>query len=394
MRVLYVNHTAEVGGGERSLLALLAALPREIEPVLAAPPGGLQEAARSLGVPVTTIAGTAGSLRLHPLHTPRAVAEMALAAAQVRRAAHRERAGIVHANSIRAGIVLGLSGMRRTPTVVHVRDVLPPGPLTSATMRLIAASARAVIANSRYTGDAVRAAAPSASVEVIYNPVDLERWDPERIDRADARAGLGEPLAGRLLLGVVAQLSPWKGQDTAIEALRLLRADGRDAHLLLVGSAKFLARSTRFDNERYLERLRALVADAGLEDRVSWLGEREDVPELMRALDVLLLPSWEEPFGRAVIEAMALGVPVVATDVGGPAEIITDGRDGYLLAPRDAAAWARRITELADHPELAAEIGQAGRRNVRERFTVAGHLDAVLALYARLCGGEPPVMSP
>ena len=80
--------------------------------------------------------------------------------------------------------------------------------------------------------------------------------------------------------------------------------------------------------------LRELVAREGLQDRVSWLGEREDVPELIGALDVLLLPSWEEPFGRALIEAMALGVPVVATSVGGPPEIVEQGRQGYLLAPR------------------------------------------------------------
>ena len=112
-----------------------------------------------------------------------------------------------------------------------------------------------------------------------------------------------------MLLGVVAQLSPWKGQDTAIEALRILREQGIDAHLLLIGSAKFVARATRFDNEGYVAGLRRLVADAGLQDHVTWLGEREDVPELVRALDVLLLPSWEEPFGRALIEAMALKCP-------------------------------------------------------------------------------------
>ena len=185
-----------------------------------------------------------------------------------------------------------------------------------------------------------------------------------------------------------------QGQDTAIEALALLREQGRDAQLLLIGAAKFVARSTRFDNERYLARLHELVARAGLQDRVSWLGEREDVPELMRALDVLLLPSWEEPFGRAVIEAMALGVPVLATEVGGPAEILTDGREGYLLPPRAPAAWARAIAELADDPDLAAAMGRAGRSRVREHFTVAEHVDRVLALYTRLERAAPPVTRP
>ncbi|HWD11476.1 MAG TPA: glycosyltransferase family 4 protein [Solirubrobacteraceae bacterium] len=394
MKVLYVNHTAAVSGGERSLLSLLSGLPDSVDALVAAPRGQLQATVRALGVPVATITGTAGSLRLHPAHTPRAVAEMALAAAQVRRLARRSASDVLHANSIRAGLVLALARAPGVPTVVHVRDCLPPGALSTATLRLIAASATTVIANSRYTASSVLSAAPAARVEVIYNPVDLQRWDPARLDRGAARARLGEVVAGRLLLGVVAQLSPWKGQDTAIEALRLLREEGRDAHLLLIGSAKFVARSTRFDNERYVAHLHALAAAAGLEDRISWLGEREDVPELVRALDVLLLPSWEEPFGRSLIEAMALGVPVIATNVGGPAEILDDGVEGWLLAPRDPAPWARAIAGLADDPQRAAEIGRAGRRRVEERFALERHVTAVLALYARVVARAAHVADP
>jgi glycosyltransferase involved in cell wall biosynthesis len=385
MRVLYVNHTAEVSGAEHSLLSLLVGLPDTVRPHVAVPRGRLAAAVERLGIPTTTIAGTAGSLRLHPLHTPRALAEMALAAAQVHRAARRHGAEVVHANSIRAGIVLGLARLstaaRPTATVVHVRDCLPTGALSTATLRLIAATATTVVANSRYTSQSVRAAAPDARLEVIYNPVDLEHWDAAHIDRGAARARLG--VAGRrgLLLGVVAQLSPWKGQDTAIEALRQACEEGLDAHLLLIGSAKFRARATRFDNEGYVAHLRALVADAGLQDRVSWLGEREDVPELLSALDILLLPSWEEPFGRALIEAMALEVPVIATSVGGPAEIIDDGREGLLRSPRDAHAWTQAIAALASDAEARARMGRAGHERVEQRFTLASHVAAMLAVY-------------
>lgn len=383
MRVLYVNHTATVSGAERSLLDLLAALPRAVQPLVATPEGRLREAVETLGIPSTRITGTAGSLRVHPLHTPRAIAEMTAAAWQVRRAAARHGAELVHANSIRAGIVLALARLGPIPTVVHVRDCLPPGPVTTATMRLIAATATTVVANSRYTAESVRAAAPGARLEVVHNPVDLERWDPARIDRTGSRAALGEAGEHGLLVGVVAQLTPWKGQDTAIEALKLLCQEGIDAHLLLIGSAKFVDRATRFDNEGYLARLHELVADAGLEARVSWLGEREDVPELVGALDVLLLPSWEEPFGRSLIEAMALGVPVIATTVGGPTEIVRDGHEGYLVPPRDAGAWAQAIRRFAESPELGLQMGRAGRRTVLEGFTVTDHMTTVLQVYER-----------
>jgi glycosyltransferase involved in cell wall biosynthesis len=272
VKVLYVNHTAEVSGAEHSLLTLLAAPPETVSPLVGAPRGRLAGAVAELGIPVTTIRGTAGSLRLHPLHTPRALAELSAAAWQVRRAARRERPDVVHANSIRAGIVLALARLAPTATVVHVRDCLPQGAVANATMRLLAATATTVVANSDYTARAVRALAPGARLAVAHNPVDLARFDPARIDRAGARARLGAAGERRVLLGVVAQLSPWKGQDTAIETLRLLCEEGIDAQLLLIGSAKFRARATRFDNEGFLARLRVRVREAGLEDRVSWLG--------------------------------------------------------------------------------------------------------------------------
>jgi L-malate glycosyltransferase len=383
VKVLYVNHTATVSGGEHSLLSLLGGLPASVQARVACPAGALQREAEQLPVPVSRIVGTAGSLRLHPLHTPQALAEIALAGVQVGRLARRYGSEVVHANSIRSGLIVGLSPAMRAASVVYVRDCLPRALLANATLRLIAATATVVVANSRYTARAVEDAAPNARVEVVHSPVDLARWDPARIDRARARARLGRAGERSMLLGVVAQLTAWKGQDTAIEALRALRAEGVDAHLLLIGSAKFVDRSTRLDNQAYVARLHELVERAGLKERVSWLGERDDVPELVRTLDALLLPSSEEPFGRVLIEAMALEVPVLATEVGGPKEIVEHGREGYLLPPREPGAWAAAIAGLAADPERARAMGRAGRARVEQAFGVRDHVAAMLAVYER-----------
>lgn len=385
MNVLYVNHTAEVSGAERSLLDLIEGLPEMIQPLLATPDGRLAEEAQRLGIPTTSISGTAGSLKLHPSRTPLALAEIAIAAGEIRRAARRHRAVLIHANSIRAGVALSLTHSSAA-TVVHVRDCLPPGRLSAATLRRIASTATTIVANSEYTADSVRRLAPDAQLEIVHNPVDLERWDPTRFDRVHARARLREVRPRSLLLGVVAQLTPWKGQDTAVEALQLLRRQGIDAHLLLIGSAKFISPSTRYNNQAYVAELRERIDAAGLGDRVSWLGERDDVPELVSALDALLLPSWEEPFGRALIEAMALKVPVVATSVGGPCEIITDGREGFLVEPRNPAAWAAAIRRLAESPTLGREMGQAGRLRVEGAFSLDHHVAAMLNVYERALG--------
>jgi glycosyltransferase involved in cell wall biosynthesis len=392
MRILYVNHTAAISGSERSLLTLLARLPSGIEARVATPAGPLAEAVEELGIPVTHIAATAGSLRLHPVHTPRALAEMSVAAVQVGRAARRHRAELVEANSIRAGVELGLSAAAGAARVVHVRDCLPPGPATTATMRLIARTATVVLANSRYTAGTVLRAAPSAPLQVVHPAIDIARFDPSRIDRAAARARLGPAGSRGVLLGMVAQLSPWKGQATAIEALRLLCEQGLDAHLLLIGSAKFVARSTRFDNAAYVAGLRRLITTGGLEDRVSWLGERDDVQELIRALDMLLLPSREEPFGRALLEAMALEVPVLATNLGGPPELVRDGVEGYLLSPDEPRAWAAAIRQVAETPGRVPELGRAGRRRIAEGFTVERLVGRMLEIYREAIAkrrGEP-----
>src|SRR5437763_4908760 len=201
MNVLYVNHTDVVSGGERSLLGLIGALPDEVRPLVACPPGDLQRAVSALGIPATPMTGTAGSLRLHPLHTPRALAELARAALQVGRASRLHRAEVVHANSIRAGIVVGLARVLGAAKVVHVRDCLPPGTVSVATMRLLASTATTIVANSAYTAASVKALAPRAHIEVVHNGVDLDVWDPERIDRSSARAALGEAGSRPLLLG-------------------------------------------------------------------------------------------------------------------------------------------------------------------------------------------------
>jgi glycosyltransferase involved in cell wall biosynthesis len=384
VRILYVSHTAVVSGAELSLLDLLGALPPSVQPLLATPAGPLQALAEERGIATTEIRGTAGSLRIHPVHTPRALLQMTRAAWQVRRAAARHRAEVIHANSIRAGIVLAFSYLRSAPTIVHVRDCLPPGRASTAVLRLIAASATTIVANSRYTAESVTAAVPGARVQVVHNPVDLERFDPGKIDRASARARLGDSGAADVLLGVVAQLSPWKGQDTAIEALGVLREEGLDARLLLVGSAKFVDRATRFDNSDYVARLRQLASRIGVAERVEWLGERTDIPQIVRALDVLLLPSWEEPFGRTLIEAMALEVPVVATTVGGPREIVHDGREGRLAPPREARMWASAIAGIVRSADGGRAMGRAGRRTVEQQFTSEHHVRAMLAIYEAL----------
>jgi len=137
-------------------------------------------------------------------------------------------------------------------------------------------------------------------------------------------------------LGEVAQITPWKGQLVAIDSLALLHERHPRAQLLLVGDVAFAGPSVRYDNAAYARKLRQRVAELGLEDSVHFLGRREDVPAIMAALDLFLLPSWEEPLGTVVAEAMACGTVPLVTSEGGPREMVQDGVNGRLLPPHDA----------------------------------------------------------
>ena len=110
-----------------------------------------------------------------------------------------------------------------------------------------------------------------------------------------------------------------------------------------------------------MSRLEQLVSSLGIEEEVRFLGERDDVPEVLRAADIVLVPSWEEPFGMCVIEAMAMELPVLATSVGGPREVITNGRDGLLLPPREPSTWAAAAGRLLRETGLRASLGRAAR---------------------------------
>lgn len=383
MRVLYLSHTAHVSGGERSLLDVLSALPDPIEPAVACPEGPFANAVRELGVPVFRVAGTDSSLRLHPVHTVRGLAAMGVAAVTTQRIAARFGADVVHANSIRAGVIAALAHLLGGPrAAVYVRDCLPPGLVSTVSLELMGSGVGAVLANSRYTAltvpDRFR-----GQLRVVHSPLDVRRFDPLRCSRDLARRSLGIAESD-IVLVLVAQLTPWKGQDDAIRVLARLHRSRRDVHLLLVGSAKFLSQATRYDNDSYRAWLGKLAGALEVQSNVRFLGERDDVPSLLAAADIALLPSWEEPFGRSVVEAMAMECAVVATNVGGPSEILDDGMDGILLPPRRPRLWADVVEGLiADH-ERRARMAKAARSRAKAKFRVERHVETLLETYSEL----------
>ena len=205
--------------------------------------------------------------------------------------------------------------------------------------------------------------APKRAVRVVYPGVELDRFDPAILPTpAEARQRLGLPLTGPVI-GIVGRLQHWKGMHVLIEAMPQILAESPEAHCVIVGGP-------HAPEPDYPAALAAQVKRLDLESSVTLAGLQKNIPEWMQAMDVIVHASDHEPFGIVVIEAMALGKPVVAGDAAGPTEIITEGVNGLLTPFGDAPALARAVTRCLREPEFAARLGLAAQARAQEFSTV------------------------
>ncbi len=203
---------------------------------------------------------------------------------------------------------------------------------------------------------------PAGKVTTIVNGVDTERFRPG--DPCGIREALGIP-PGAFVLGSVARLDPIKDLGSVIRALPHLPG----TRYLIVGEGPQ-------EGE-----LRALADELGVGERVSFLGTRSDIPEILRAFDLFLLPSLKEGTSNTLLEAMATGLPIVATAVGGTPELITDGTDGLLIPPRAPEKIVEIVHRARKEPEVFQALGKAARRSAETRFSLERMVASYEALY-------------
>ena len=195
-----------------------------------------------------------------------------------------------------------------------------------------------------------------AKVRVVANGVDIAAIDAARSGPL-VRRELGLP-EGLPVIGLVGRLDHWgKGHKELFTAMAQLK-ERHPVHALIVGGG------------RRIDEVKALAASLGLAGQVHFLGPRRDVPDLLNAMDIFVLPSYSEGVSLALLEAMAAGLPVIVSRVGGLPEVVTDGENGLLIPPRDAESLAGALERLLADPDFAKKLGQNARKHVREHYSL------------------------
>jgi len=376
LRVLYLIDSLGSGGAEHLLAAYLRHLPGlGIDPTVAAlqDRGGNPTAPviEAMGIPVL-------DLGIERLRQPGAYRD-------VGRVIDREAPDLVH-TQLEFASVLGApaAASRGIPVISTLHTLEEPAPWSRAglRMRLMARSLR------RHAGLVVAVSEHArrhhlrhlrldpAAVKTIHNGIEIGSFHSGGPDRAAVRSELGIP-AGANLIVVVAVLRPPKGIDLLLRAMPAIIRDAPAAHCLVVGDGE--ARSA----------LQGMAADLGIADRVTFAGNRADVPRMLAAADLFVLPSLTEALPTVVAEAMAAGLPVVATTVGGTPEMVDD-TTGTLVAPGDVPGLGEAVVQMLGDPAAAARCGRRGAAVASERFDLATQAARLVGEYRRLAAVRQP----
>jgi glycosyltransferase involved in cell wall biosynthesis len=353
-RVLFVNHTSTGAGAELVLLDLVQAWAGASAYLFEE--GTLNAGMRDRGVHVqvarwggglASVRRDSSLMRAVPLAGRLAATTLGLAWAT-------RRHDVIYANSQKAFVLASAAAvLARRPLIWHLHDIISSEHFGQGQRRLQVGLANRCAARVIVPSEVAAAAFTAAGgreglVHVIPNGIDLVR-DP--LPQQALREQFGLPPGP--LIGVFSRLAPWKGQHVVLQALARLP-----------GVRCILAGDALFGEHAYARTLHELTRDLGIADRVQFLGQRSDVPRLMQACDAVIHPSVDpEPFGRTLIEAMLMRVPLIASDTGAPSEILEGGAAGTLVPPGDVSALVAAVAAVLANPlESAAQLDRAETR--------------------------------
>jgi glycosyltransferase involved in cell wall biosynthesis len=370
--ILFAIGSLEIGGAEKQLLVLIRGLQTRFyacHVFTLQPEGPLAHDLNALGVPVFP-----GGIRKGDLS--RAPWKLLPAQWRITKAVCTVKPSVVHSFLPLVSFMGPLAArLMRVPLVVSSRRalgthqdrhrILRPFDLLANTL-----SHRVTVNSKAVWKDVIRRDGIDPSkLMLIYNAVDPTPFESARPFREKIRRDLGIQAHQKAII-TIANLIPYKGHSDLFKAISLVIKQVPEIKLFLVGEDRGIQGKLR-DEGREL----------GLSRCIRFMGRRNDVPALLAASDLSVVASHEEGFSNVILESMAAGVPVVATDVGGNGEAILDGGTGWLVPPRDPEALADKMIDLMKEPTRANRWGENGRERVRRLFTVEKMVEEHLKLY-------------
>ncbi len=383
--VLFVHQSSELYGSDRVLLMLVAALraEAEFEPVVVLPDRGpLYDELVSAGI--ETHVGSIAKIS-RAMFSPAGLWRLLKALGQGLRDLDRIAAGrqvaVVHSNTVAVLSGAAWAWRRKLQHVWHVHEIiLSPRLVSRALPRLVGLLSDAVIANSRQTEDWLLDVVPALKKKsrVMFNglpPVQVPAPEPVRRFREQLGAAEGDPV-----VTLVGRINRWKGQEVFIEAIGLLKASGD------LGRARFaIVGSPAPGLDHLVGELARRVDALGISSCVRFVGFDADIWPVWFGSDIAVVPSTEpEPFGMVAIEAMAAGLPVVASEHGGLLDIVVHEQTGLLVAPRSSRALADALARLIADAPLRELMGQAGLKRQALHFSLDAQVEQTASLYREL----------
>jgi glycosyltransferase involved in cell wall biosynthesis len=356
--ILQLVTNFKLGGTERHVSNLVRLLDRSRFDVHLA-------CLRRLGEFLERVERECGAVSEYPIHRLYGPATLRRQG-QLARDLRRKRIQVVHTYGFYAN-VFGLPAARLAQVPLIVASIRDTGDHLSGVRRLLQRLmchfADCVLVNAEAVRERLLAEGfPAHKLVVIPNGINLVGFS-SRLSRDTAREALGLP-AGGPLVTVISRLNPMKGIEHFLQAAQQIAARLPEVRFLVVGDCE--AAPGRASYRSFLE---GRAARLGLAGRVLFLGFRSDVADLLAASTVSVLPSLSEGLSNVLLESMAVGVPVVATRVGGNPEAVEHGVTGLLVDPGDPSGLAHAITLLLEHPHLASCYGEAARQRVLDRFS-------------------------
>ncbi len=273
----------------------------------------------------------------------------------------KHRFELVYSNTLAVVVGAYWAKRNRLPHLWHIHEILPgPAPLVKLLSTLLDQSTAYPIAVSNAVANHWQPVLKKSKIQVIHNGIP---YDEFLADYPNARGRLNLPESS-ILIGMVGRINPGKGQLFFLELAEKLSRKYPNTHFVLVGDP--------FPGyEPILEELKKGIEEKGLGTRVSYLGFREDIPEIMATLDIFVLPSnLPDSFPTVILEAMASGKPVLATRSGGASEMVLDQETGFLIPIGDTASALESLEKLIGNQELRKAYGEAGRKRVLQEYSL------------------------